>query len=257
MKYLILILTLTFFLLSVQSFALVNKIKKTRRDGPPSFLVSTQNLSNAVPKAELQSLSGNDPFYVTKNQRYFTLRTSKHYKQRGIASWYGTQFHGRKTSSGEPYNMLAMTAAHKTLPLPTYAKVTNLENGKTIVVKINDRGPFYEDRLIDLSWAAAKKLGIRSTAFVEVEAIAPHAKPHPQAKEFTYHLQVAAFKQRARALKLKNRLHQSFRGNVIMIKKVNNFYRVRMGPYTNLKTVKYLTKQLRREKYGEPVIIKS
>ena len=257
MKYLTFILALSFFLVTIQSFAFADKIKKTRKDGPPPFFVSTKNIPDAIPKAELQSLDGNDPFYVTNNERYFTLTTSENYKERGIASWYGTQFHGLKTSSGESYNMLAMTAAHKTLPLPTYARVTNLENGKTIIVKINDRGPFYEDRLIDLSWAAAKKLGVRGTAFVEIEALAPHARPNPLAKEFTYHLQVAAFKQRTRAVKLKQQLSKNFKGNVIAIKKVNKFYRVRMGPYTNLETVKKLTEQLQKKGYGEPVIIKS
>jgi rare lipoprotein A len=107
--------------------------------------------------------------YVVRGRRYFTKDDSRGHVERGIASWYGPGFHGRKTSNGERYDMNAMTAAHKTLPLPTYARVTNLENGKTAVVRINDRGPFYGPRVIDLSRAAATKLGVLGTGTAEVE----------------------------------------------------------------------------------------
>lgn len=257
MKLIPLILIATLTAWTAQAFALADKIPKTRRDGPPPFFVSTNRIPNAEPKAEVQSLTGNDPYYVTRDEQYFTLATSKNYKQRGVASWYGTLFHGEKTSSGETYNMLAMTAAHKTLPLPTYARVTNLQNGRSIIVKVNDRGPFHGDRLIDLSWAAAQKLKINGTAFVEVEALAPHAIPNPEAKEFTYYLQVAAFKQQSRALQLKSQLRQKFGSNPIAVKKVNQFYRVRMGPFTNLETVKQLNSKLQKSGFGKPVIIKS
>jgi len=135
---------------------------------------------DAVPKVEPLSHRGNrfgkngkKNTYVALKKRYRVMPTSKGYRARGLASWYGTQFHGRTTSNGERYNMFAMTAAHPTLPLPTYAKVTNLENGKSVVVKINDRGPFHANRLIDLSYVAAAKLGVlgRGTARVEVESI--------------------------------------------------------------------------------------
>jgi len=103
------------------------------------------------------------------------MASSKNYEEQGVASWYGTKFHAQRTSSGERYNMLAMTAAHKTLPLPTYVQVTNLRNGKKIIVKVNDRGPFESNRLIDLSYVAAKKLGMlgHGTAYVDVKAIDP------------------------------------------------------------------------------------
>jgi rare lipoprotein A len=110
-----------------------------------------------------------------RGKRYFTKTTSAGHVERGLASWYGKQFHGRKTSSGERYDMYGMTAAHKTLPLPTYVQVTNVENGRTAVVKVNDRGPFHGPRVIDLSYSAAKKLGVirKGTAMVEVRAIDP------------------------------------------------------------------------------------
>ncbi|MGE5153682.1 MAG: septal ring lytic transglycosylase RlpA family protein [Bdellovibrio bacteriovorus] len=121
------------------------------------------------------SRSGNPASYQVRGKRYFTKPTSAGHVERGLASWYGRQFHGRKTSSGERYNMYAMTAAHKTLPLPSYVRVTNMENGRSAVVKVNDRGPFHGPRVIDLSYSAAKKLGVinKGTAMVEVRAIDP------------------------------------------------------------------------------------
>jgi rare lipoprotein A len=130
---------------------------------------------DAVPRAEPKSKYGNPDSYVVFGKRYYTKDSAAGHVERGVASWYGPKFHGRRTSSGEPYNMYAMTAAHKTLPLPTYARVTNLGNGRSAVVKINDRGPFHGDRVIDLSYAAANKLGVvaEGTARVEVRAIDP------------------------------------------------------------------------------------
>lgn len=140
-------------------------------DGPPS---SNRGLStaDAVPKDENLSPYGNRPYQVN-GVWYSPLRTAKGYRQRGVASWYGSKFHGRLTSSREPYDMYAMTAAHKTLPLPSYVRVTNLKTGESAVVRVNDRGPFHDDRIIDLSYAAAHKLGIdrAGTGLVEVEGI--------------------------------------------------------------------------------------
>ncbi len=129
-----------------------------------------------VPQAEPPSRSGNADTYVVFGRRYRVKETSEGYREQGIASWYGKDFHGRKTSSGPPFNMFDLTAAHKSLPIPTYARVTNLENGRSTVVKINDRGPFVGNRLIDLSYAAADRLGVlqRGTALVEVAAVAPY-----------------------------------------------------------------------------------
>ena len=132
-------------------------------------------IPDAVPKYEPLSKSGNPDSYVIRGQRFYVKRTRSGHVERGLASWYGQPFHGRKTSSGEIYNMHGMTAAHKTLPLPTYARVTNVENGRSIVVKINDRGPFHGSRIVDLSYTAAVKLGVfrKGTAMVEVRAIDP------------------------------------------------------------------------------------
>lgn len=137
--------------------------------------------SDAVPRQEYKSRLGNPAFYDQFGVRYRVLQTSKDFVERGIASWYGEAFHGRRTSTGEPYDMYAMTAAHKTLPLPTYVRVTDLDTGNRVVVRVNDRGPFVEGRVIDLSYIAAVKLGIadRGTARVEVQALDPPAVDPP------------------------------------------------------------------------------
>lgn len=145
------------------------------RDGGPDVPPDVSGLPEPVPRAEPRARYGNHSPYVVLGRRYHVMDSAEGYVERGVASWYGTKFHGRPTSSFEPYDMYAFTAAHKTLPLPTYARVTNLENGRSVTVRINDRGPFHADRLIDLSYAAAVKLGIhiRGTGPVEVRAIVP------------------------------------------------------------------------------------
>jgi len=146
-------------------------------DAAPTHQVDITKVENAKPMREPRSRFGNPKSYVVNGQRYYVLPSSDNYLEQGIASWYGTQFHGKRTSSGEPYNMYAMTAAHKSLPLPTYVKVTNLDNNRTITVKVNDRGPFIKGRIIDLSYVAAQKLGItvKGTGHVEVKAINTHS----------------------------------------------------------------------------------
>ena len=144
-------------------------------DGPPPKDIDVSKIPNAVPKVEPVTKAGNPNPYTVMGKTYRLLPAGAEYKQRGIASWYGNKFHGRKTSNGETYNMYGMTAAHKTLRIPAYVKVTNLENGRSVIVRVNDRGPFHGNRIIDLSYAAAKKLGYsdKGTARVEVEAINP------------------------------------------------------------------------------------
>jgi rare lipoprotein A len=137
---------------------------------PPSSTVP-----DAVPRAEPRSAHGNPPFYEVNGERYQVRASADNYVERGVASWYGPDFHGKNTSSGERYDMYGMTAAHKTLPIPCYARITNLGNGRSIVVRINDRGPFVDNRIVDLSYAAATKLDIvrTGTAFVELRTVGP------------------------------------------------------------------------------------
>lgn len=145
------------------------------KDGPPSYPVDESKIPDAVPKTEPLSKYGNKTSYRVFGKNYYVMKSSKSYHARGVASWYGTKFHHQRTSSGERYNMLAMTAAHRSLPLPTYVQVTNLKNGKKVIVKVNDRGPFESNRLIDLSYVAAKKLGMigHGTTIVDVRALDP------------------------------------------------------------------------------------
>jgi rare lipoprotein A len=142
------------------------------RDGPGRITKATK-APPAVPKNEPLSKYGNPKSYEVFGKRYYPLKTSDGFREQGIASWYGKKFHGRKTSSGEIYDMYKMTAAHKHLPLPTYVTVRNTKTGQSIVVRVNDRGPFHGNRIIDLSYAAASKLGIANsgTGFVEVTAM--------------------------------------------------------------------------------------
>ncbi len=145
---------------------------------PPSA-----NVPDAVPRAEPRSAHGNPPFYEVNGQRYVVLASADNYVERGVASWYGPDFHGHNTSSGERYDMYGMTAAHKTLPIPCYARITNLSNGRSIVVRINDRGPFVGNRIVDLSYSAATRLDIvrTGTAFVELRTIGPESANAPVA----------------------------------------------------------------------------
>lgn len=140
--------------------------------GPPP--VEVARIADAVPKHEPRSRGNNRP-YTVMGRQYTPLADARGYRERGVASWYGQKFHDRKTANGETYDMYAMTAAHKTLPLPSYVRVRNLENGRSAIVRVNDRGPFLHNRLIDLSYAAASKLGIAGagTGLVEVEVVEP------------------------------------------------------------------------------------
>lgn len=137
------------------------------------------SVPDAIPRLEPRARSGNPPFYSVFGKRYYVLSSSVGYRERGVASWYGPGFHKVRTSTGERYDMYAMTAAHKTLPLPAYVRVTNLQNGRSVVVRVNDRGPFVGNRIIDLSYSAAAKLGMlrNGTAMVDVRTIDPSEPP--------------------------------------------------------------------------------
>jgi rare lipoprotein A len=217
------------------------------RDGAPSRDVDHQQVANAVPKHEPRSKFGNPKTYVVQGRRYTVRDNVRGFRQTGIASWYGTKFHGHRTSSGEPYDMYAMTAAHKTLPLPSYVEVHNLDNDRKIIVRVNDRGPFATGRIIDLSFVAAKKLGItaKGTGRVEirvVEAAAPAAKTAPTKSTTTIadpgqlYLQVGAFTDSNNATQLLNQLVGTLSENVLINRLSTdnyNVYRVRIGPLSS------------------------
>jgi rare lipoprotein A len=248
------------------SILLLNGCSTTHtKDGPPPFPVDETKIPNAVPKKEPLSKYGNLDTYRVFGKRYYTLKSSQGYEAQGTASWYGTKFHRVRTSSGERYNMLGMTAAHKTLPLPTYVQVTNLANNKKVIVKVNDRGPFEGDRLIDLSYVAAKKLGMlgHGTAFVDVKAIDPdeyrrqiltdkptifaHNQTHPKMihNNAGVYLQVGAFKNRVYAERLQSRLTHYLSSPVQITNKTSgHLYHVQIGPIKDVATAQQITRRL-------------
>ena len=148
-------------------------INRAHKDGAPWWDVDVSKIPDATPTLHTGAYKANP--YTVLGKTYFPLQESKTYVQSGTASWYGTKFHGQNTANGEVYDLYGMSAAHKTLPLPSYVRVTNLDNNRTVILRVNDRGPFYSDRIIDLSYAAAKKLGYAEsgTARVKVEGIDP------------------------------------------------------------------------------------
>lgn len=198
---------------------------------------------DAVPANEPLSRYGNPPTYKVRGKTYSVMKSANGFTEEGIASWYGTKFHGRKTSSGEPYNMYAMTAAHKTLPLPTYVEVTHKNNGRKIIVKVNDRGPFHEGRIIDLSYAAARKLGVSGTGTgpVSIRVINTGALDlktadvilPESAGKGNIHVQVAAMGTELAAEKMADNL-RSKKIPSVRVHVVDNdgakLYRVRVGP---------------------------
>ena len=239
--------------------------------------------SPAVAAGEPRSERGNPPFYDVLGKRYHVLSTSADYRQRGVASWYGRDFHGLATSSGETYDMHAMTAAHTTLPIPTWVEVTNLSNGKRVNVRVNDRGPFVDNRLIDLSYAAATALDmVRSgTTRVEVRAIAapgtavgippqittaaapsvpatvmglprpivpPTVAVPPVVPAEKMFVQVGAFTQRDNAARLVERLRASGFVNPLVFSDSANgrtLHRVRLGPILDSQEFDQLSARLR------------
>ena len=200
------------------------------------------------------------------------MDSSKGFRQKGNASWYGTKFHGQRASSGETYNMYAMTAAHKTLPLPTYVEVTNLDNGRKAVVKVNDRGPFHDGRIIDLSYAAATKLGVVATGTAPVEirvvnSAASKERSEPVAgideqyidENGKLYVQIAAFSTEENALKLIKDLREK-RFHSVRIHVDNNngklLYRVRIGPMPTDNVAEKVLAQLKEINLNNAKIIR-
>ncbi len=209
-------------------------------DGPPPDI---SKLVEPVPHVEPRALYGNKSPYTVLGQTYNVLSSARGYDERGIASFYGNKFHGYKTSSLEDYDMYAFTAASKTLPLPSYARVTNLENGKSVIVRVNDRGPFHDNRVIDLSYVAAVKIGVwpKGTGLVEVRGVDPaqgtQELPPPPVVTTGVHpgiyLQVGAFSDAGNAQRVAGRLRgANFAPVQVLEADVNGqrVRRVRVGP---------------------------
>ena len=242
------------------------------KDSGPRRPVDTGNVPEPIPRSEPRSRYGNPASYAVNGREYRVLASSSGYVERGIASWYGTKFHGGRTSSGETYDMYKMTAAHKTLPIPCYARVTNLENGRSVIVRVNDRGPFHDNRLIDLSYAAANRIGIngKGTGLVEVRAVssaddtapsvatvdtgtAPSAAATPR-----LFLQVGAFANRSNAEQLRSRLTDNLIRNSLVqeaSRPEGPIYRVRIGPLSGVEQADALTLRITTLGLGTPQVV--
>ncbi|WP_456404878.1 septal ring lytic transglycosylase RlpA family protein [Thiolapillus sp.] len=223
-------------------------------DYGPSAPVDVSHVPDAVPQNAPLSKYGNPSRYTVRGKTYQVLRDAQGYRGKGLASWYGLKFHGKRTSSGEPYDMYAMTAAHKTLPLPSWVRVTNLDNGKSVVVKVNDRGPFHAGRIIDLSYAAASKLGVlgKGTAPVEVVAITTE-KPSGKtaallyASRFPAWVQVGAYSRQDSARELQKMLQDrsGIAGRIKPLEQMSGrIYRVWLGPVHDAEQLQRLSEKL-------------
>ncbi|MFV0477636.1 MAG: septal ring lytic transglycosylase RlpA family protein [Parahaliea sp.] len=226
-------------------------------DGAPPALISADEVRDAIPRADPILSAGNRTPYTVNGVSYDILPDHRGYRERGLASWYGTKFDGRPTSNGEVYDLYAATAAHKTLPIPCYARVTNLENGRSVIVRINDRGPFHSDRLIDLSYAAAVKLGYmhNGTAEVEVEVIDVTGADDRRATtsgDYRF-LQMGAFASEASAEQLRHQIvaQLSLPTLISPVQTPNGLlYRVRVGPVENEAALQDAQARLRAGGFG-------
>jgi len=261
------------------------RYRQNRDGGPDAPPIDVSKIPEPVPRVEPRSRYGNKETYTVLGRTYTLLPSASGYVERGIASWYGNKFHGYMTSSFEPYDMYAFSAAHKTLPLPSYARVTNLENGKSVVVRVNDRGPFHENRLIDLSYAAAVKIGVwpKGTGLVEVRAIDPEhpnalppstvaaapprrtpdgpvvARPAPAAGEAggppRIYLQLGAFGERDNAERAAASAARAGLGRVDIQSVAvagRTVHRVRVGPLADVDAADALTERIERLGLGAP-----
>ncbi|MEP4146877.1 MAG: septal ring lytic transglycosylase RlpA family protein [Halioglobus sp.] len=231
-------------------------------DAAPVKHIGPDDVADAVPRADPILAAGNKSPYSVNGASYEILKDYRNYREQGTASWYGSKFHGHETSNGEIFDLYAASAAHKTLPIPSYARVTNLDNGRSVVVRVNDRGPFHGNRLIDLSYGAAVKLGYmaKGTAPVEVEVLNIAGVDDRRDAPGTHYrfLQLGAFGAEASAQRLQEQL-QGFLQTPVFISEVDaggkRLYRVRVGPVANRDELALVQQQLLDGGYpqGQPL----
>lgn len=236
----------------------------SRQDGAPHYYVDVNKIHSPVPHYLPKSKYGNPDFYAVNGRRYYVLKSARGYDKRGIASWYGTKFNGKFTSTRERYNLLGMTAASPDLPIPCFVRVTNLENGRQIIVKVNDRGPFAANRIIDLSYVAAKKLGYasRGTALVEVTSIDVANPLEKEQRQFAHHrpqmyLQVGAFAYPQNAAHLEAELRRITSRNIRITHNTaeSRFYRVQIGPLESVGESDELQARIARTGLGHAITV--
>ncbi len=209
-----------------------------------------------LPQEAIRKVPATQHPYKINGHIYYPLPSAQGFVEEGNASWYGKKFHGRPTASGEPYNMYAMTAAHRILPINTYVRVLNLENGREAVVRITDRGPFVKDRIIDLSYGAARRLGLigSGVARVRIEALGEvesspgtlRFKPHPDFEKGRFYVQIGAFLRPENAYALRRRMTKYYRGVVVsrQTQGAQTFYRVQIFAATNYNRARAFEAQL-------------
>lgn len=243
--------------LAIPALALLAAACAHQPQRPESPVPAPEGSGSGAVREEPRARLGNPPFYEVAGKRYVVLASAAGFVERGVASWYGPTFHGGRTATGETYDMNAMTGAHPTLPLPTWVRVTNLQNGRSVVVRLNDRGPFSNNRIIDLSHAAAEQLDMirAGTAMVEVRSIAggiaaagvaPAAQPATAPRFFA---QAGAFAEEMNARRLAERLRDAQVGAVVVSEaRVDGkrLFRVRVGPVTGVSDFDALIERLRQ-----------
>ena len=226
-------------------------------DNPPANLAE---VPDAQPKVEPLHRWANRPYTVFGRQ-YVPVARHEPFRERGLASWYGKRFHRQKTASGEPYDMYAMSAAHPTLPIPSYVRVTHLGNGRSVVVRINDRGPFHPGRIIDLSYAAAFKLGFISagSAQVEIESIVPGEPPGEaqQSAGAGIFLQVGAFTSRENADSLRQRVARelAWLQETVQVLLAGSLWRLHVGPYRSQEDARSIAERIEAQLNLKPLVI--
>jgi len=260
-----------------------------KNDAYPDRVLDINNIQDAVPQQVVRTKAGNKSPYTVLGKTYHVMDNPSGFTQSGNASWYGLKFHGHATSNGETYDMYGMTAAHKTLPIPTYVRVTNVENGLSTVVRVNDRGPFHDDRIIDLSYAAATKLNYtnKGTAKVKIEVLDPgqnyqvaeaknkpapvQVEPKRQAvvasargdfrpNDQNYHLpantflQVGAFSNRQSAEKARHMV-QPLTEFPVIIRERSNLFKVHIGPVIDNFELLELRELVTTRELGHPVVV--
>jgi len=244
-----------------------------RDDGPGERTPDPAKLADAQPRREPLMRGANQPYDVF-GRHYVPFSELRPFTQRGLASWYGKRFQGQKTSSGEPYDMYAMTAAHPLLPIPSYARVTNLANGKSVVVRINDRGPFHSSRIIDLSYAAAYKLGYATagSTMVEVQSIIPGgppvqtgsaqpesaaADPVAAAEPSGVYLQLGAFSERDSAESYRAAIYRrlAWLTDQIRVFASGSLYKLHLGPFPSEADASAIAARIQTEMNLKPVLV--
>lgn len=222
-------------------------------DKAPDTPLSVEHIEDAQPQYEPYSLGGNKD-YKLRGKSYSIIKQAKGFSEAGKASWYGKKFHGHRTSNGEIYDMYSMTAAHKTLPIPSYVKVTNTDNGKSTIVRVNDRGPFHDGRIIDLSYAAAHKIGVvqAGTANVRIDVITldKPTTPLPKHKSNTlqYVIQVVSSQHIERVRTLAQNLGQNLSAPSF-VESTNDTHRLLLGPFADDELTQNLLEQVKSAGY--------